>query len=60
MDSALLRHLFARRGPLHGPFPPPRMAAIESAIREAEKLHGGEIRFAVEAAPRPGAAAGAA
>jgi len=29
------------------------MSAIESAIRESEKLHDGEIRFAVEAALHP-------
>ena len=29
------------------------MSAIENAIRESEKLHDGEIRFAVEAALHP-------
>jgi len=29
------------------------MSAIESAIRESEKLHDGEVRFAVEAALHP-------
>ena len=34
-------------------FPPPTLAAIESAIREAEAEHEGEIVFVVEAALEP-------
>ena len=49
----LLRHLFALPGAVARAFPPAAMSAIESAIRESEKLHDGEIRFAVEAALDP-------
>ena len=49
----LLRHLIALPGAVARAFPPTAMSAIESAIRESEKLHDGEVRFAVEAALDP-------
>jgi uncharacterized membrane protein len=45
--------LFALPGTVARAFPAAAMSAIESAIRESEKLHDGEIRFAVEAALHP-------
>lgn len=48
-----LRHLIALPGAVARAFPPAAMSAIENAIRESEKLHDGEIRFAVEAALDP-------
>jgi uncharacterized membrane protein len=47
------RHLFATRGGLRRAFPPSTLAAIESAITETERLHSGEVRFAIEAALEP-------
>jgi uncharacterized membrane protein len=49
-SSRTLRHLFATHWGTRRRFPPPALAAIESAIRDAESRHGGEIRFAVETA----------
>jgi uncharacterized membrane protein len=49
----ILRHLFALPGSVARAFPSAAMSAIESAIRESEKRHDGEIRFAVEAALDP-------
>ena len=49
----VLRHLFALPGAVARAFPGGAMSAIENAIRESEKLHDGEIRFAVEAALHP-------
>jgi len=49
----LLRHLFALPGAVARAFPAAAMASIESAIRASERLHDGEIRFAVEAALHP-------
>ncbi len=46
----LARHLFATRWSTRRRFPAPALAAIGTAIREAEARHGGEIRFAVETA----------
>jgi len=48
-----LRHLFALPGSVARAFPSEAFRRIEQAIRESEKLHGGEIRFAVEAALHP-------
>jgi uncharacterized membrane protein len=48
-----LRHLFALPGTVARAFPADAFRTIEQAIRESEKLHGGEIRFAVEAALHP-------
>ena len=48
-----LRHLLALPGSVARAFPADAFRRIEQAIRESEKLHGGEIRFAVEAALHP-------
>ena len=49
----LLRHLFALPGAVARAFPAEAFQRIEQAIRASEKLHDGEIRFAVEAALDP-------
>jgi uncharacterized membrane protein len=49
----LLRHLLALPGAVARAFPADALAGIEQAIRESEKRHDGEIRFAVEAALDP-------
>ena len=49
----LLRHVLALPGTVARAFPSSALLSIEQAIRESEKLHGGEIRFAVEAALDP-------
>jgi len=49
----VLRHLFALPGAVARAFPAPAFHRIEQAIRESEKRHDGEIRFAVEAALDP-------
>ena len=46
----LLRHLFATRWSTQRCFTPEVCRAIESAIRDVEAKHAGEIRFAVETA----------
>jgi len=49
MDIArLLRHLLTPPWRVRLAFPPRTLHAIEAAIRECEKTHAGEIRFAVE------------
>ena len=45
-----LRHLFATRWQTRRRFSASVLGAIETAIREAESHHAGEIRFAVETA----------
>ncbi len=45
-----LKHLFTSRWRLHRSFPPATLDAIETAIRESERAHYGEIRFAIESA----------
>lgn len=45
----VLRHLFATGWSLRRVFDAETLRAIESAIAETERTHGGEIRFAVEA-----------
>jgi hypothetical protein len=45
----LLRHLLLPPWWLHRGFPAHTRATIETAIRESEKTHGGQIRFAIEA-----------
>ena len=47
------RHVFALPGAVARAFPQGALQQIELAIRESEKQHGGEIRFAVEAALDP-------
>ena len=49
----LCRHVFATRGKLAGAFPAAALDAIERAIAESERTHGGEIRFAIEHALEP-------
>jgi uncharacterized membrane protein len=48
-----LRHLFALPGAVARAFPASSVQNIQAAIAESEKRHGGEIRFAVEAALDP-------
>jgi len=45
----LLRHLLTGRRALRRAFPHAAMRAIEKAIGEEERRHGGQLRFAVEA-----------
>src|SRR5262249_58822200 len=51
--SRWFRHLFATRGELKRTFSPIVLDAIEAAIGRSEKLHRGEIRFAVESSLEP-------
>jgi hypothetical protein len=44
----ILRHLLSPQWVVDRKFPPLTMRAIENAIRESERLHDGELRFAVE------------
>lgn len=46
----ILRHLLADHWSVRRAFPPAAMGAIRSLISEQEIRHGGELRFAVEAA----------
>ena len=48
--TRFLRHVFATRWSTRRRFGPKVLAAIETAIRETEARHAGEIRFAVETA----------
>jgi uncharacterized membrane protein len=48
------RHLFAFDHTMHRAFPPAALDAIELAIDESERVHTGEIRFAIESALEPG------
>jgi uncharacterized membrane protein len=48
--SRFLRHLSSARWITRRRFTPTVLAQIETAIRETEALHAGEIRFAVETA----------
>lgn len=48
--TRLMRHLFADQWSVRRAFPAPTMRAILHAIGEQEGRHGGELRFAVEAA----------
>jgi uncharacterized membrane protein len=45
----LMRHLFTDHWAVRRAFPPAAMRAIEKAIGEEERRHGGQLRFAVEA-----------
>src|SRR5581483_6940114 len=45
-----LRHLFAGHWLVRRAFPQATLDRIEAAVRDSEKRHRGEIRFAVEAA----------
>lgn len=44
----IIKHLFASRWAVTRMFSVAAMKAIENAIRESERLHNGELRFAVE------------
>ena len=46
--ATILRHLFFSRWQLRRAFPPSVLAAITREISAGEKLHGGEIRLAIE------------
>jgi len=48
-----LRHLISLPGAVARAFPGDAFPSIERAITESEKHHGGQIRFAVEAALHP-------
>jgi uncharacterized membrane protein len=48
-----LRHAFATQGKLARAFPVQSLAAIQQAIAESERTHGGEIRVAIEGALEP-------
>ena len=48
--TRFLRHVFTTRWTTRHRFGPKVLADIETAIRETEALHAGEIRFAVETA----------
>lgn len=49
----LLRHLLATRRQVRRYFSPGALAAVRAAIADAERLHGGEIRVAIEASLAP-------
>ena len=50
MDAKrLLRHLFTDHWAVRRALPPEALRAIEKAISEEERRHGGQLRFAVEA-----------
>ncbi|WP_136418286.1 TPM domain-containing protein [Herbaspirillum sp. ST 5-3] len=51
--TRLFHHVAASYWQLRRQFPERSLAAIKSTIEEAESRHGGEIRFAVEAALQP-------
>lgn len=53
MVSRFLRHVFALPGAVARAFPASSLSSIEKSIGESEERHGGEIRFAVEAALDP-------
>jgi uncharacterized membrane protein len=48
MVSRLLRHLFNLPFMFNRKFPASLLSEIETAIRDSEKHHNGEIRFAIE------------
>ena len=48
------RHVFATERLRRRAFSPDTLRAIEAAINESERLHSGEIRFAIENALEPG------
>jgi len=47
--ARVFRHLFAPHWLVRRCFPRATLARIEAAIRDSERSHGGELRFAVEA-----------
>jgi uncharacterized membrane protein len=55
MLSRLFKHLFFPAWRLRRAFPPHTLSAIEQAVKDSERSHLGEIRFAVEIALEPSA-----
>ena len=51
--SRLFRHLFATHSARQRAFPRRTLDAIEAAIGASERLHGAEIRFAIEGSLEP-------
>ena len=51
--SRWFRHTFATGGAVRRAFPPQTLASIEAGIDASERLHGGEIRVAIEGALEP-------
>ena len=49
----MLKHLFTPHWVVRRAFPRATLRRIEGAIRESERTHNGELRFAVEAALHP-------
>lgn len=49
----LFRHVFTTRLHLNRVFPKRTLREIESAIQSGEKMHAGEVRFAVESSLEP-------
>lgn len=49
----LFRHLFTTRLQLNRAFPKSALREIEEAIQSGEKMHAGEVRFAVESSLEP-------
>jgi hypothetical protein len=49
----IARHLLSPQWIVDRKFPPPTLRAIKNAIRESERLHAGELRFAVEGGLNP-------
>jgi hypothetical protein len=47
------RHLFSTRGDMLRAFPPSTLGVIEAAITDTERMHSGEVRFAIEASLEP-------
>lgn len=45
----LMRHLLLPPWWLHRQFPASTLGAVEAAIRESERTHAGQVRFAIEA-----------
>ena len=53
MVSRLLKHIFTPDWVALRAFPQPVLRSIEQAIKDSEKRHRGEIRFAIEAGLAP-------
>jgi len=47
--SRILRHLFTTQRAVRSAFSHATLDAVEQAIRQGEELHGGQVRFVVEA-----------
>ena len=53
MVTRALKHLFTPDWVARRPFPPETLRAIEHAVKDSERRHRGEIRFAIEAGLSP-------